>query len=70
MRNDVTVFDDGFTLKLKLHTLKATDWAEEVLIGDATWDDNLIVVDPDFCEHLFLSLKRYDLRVELKQQEV
>lgn len=68
MRNDLTIFDDGFVLKIKLHTLKATDWAEEVLIGDVTWDDNLIVVDPDFHEHLFLSLKRYDLKAELKQE--
>lgn len=70
MRNDVTIFDDGFVLKVKLHTLKAASWAEETLIGDVAWDRDLMVVDPDFHEYLFLSIKRYDLKSELKQLEV
>lgn len=69
MRNDVTIFDDGFTLKVKLHTLKASNWAEETLVGEVTWDGNLMVIDPDYDEHLFLSMSKYNLKTELKQVE-
>lgn len=70
-KNDCTAFDDGFVIKLKLHTLRAADWADEVLLrGIAPVnEDGLIIIDPEYHEYLFLSANRYGLKVNLVSTE-
>ena len=66
---DITIFDDGFVLKIKVHTLKAADWAEEVLLPAPVNDRSQIIVDPDFFDYLVMTGKKHSLSIAYKEED-